>query len=73
MTVLACLATLFATPITTDELHAPGAITSWQLFMLLQSYAPFFILTLVMTIEMAFRCHKLVLKAVRMEGVAKTK
>lgn len=73
ITILACLATLFATPITTVEVHVPGAITSKQLFMLLQSYGPFYILTLVMTVEMAFRCHKLVLKATKVEDAAKTK
>lgn len=75
MTILACLATLFATPIAGpgDDIKAPGAITSKQFFMLLQSYGPFFVLTLVMTVEMAVRCHKLVMKATRMEGVAKTK
>ncbi|KAG6374727.1 transmembrane protein 6/97 [Boletus reticuloceps] len=61
-TTLPCLAVLFNTPITSAETIATGvqSITMSQRYMLLSSYLPFFLVPMLMTIDMATRIAKLV-------------
>ncbi|KAG6326814.1 hypothetical protein ID866_12275, partial [Astraeus odoratus] len=61
-TVLPCLATLFATPITSAETMAAGVppFTSFQQLLLLSSYFPFLLIPLMMAVDMAFRLSKFV-------------
>lgn len=73
-TTLACLSIFLTTPVVSDpSLKTPGSVTSTQMLMLMQSYIPFFILPLTMTVDMALRCQRLVMEAVRRESEVKSK
>jgi hypothetical protein len=56
-TTLACLAYIWSTPITSPTTLALGlvSVTSEQKMMLLSSYVPFFVVPLVMAVDMAYR------------------
>lgn len=58
-TILACIATYIAAPVTTDETPVWAALTPTQLKGLLQGYIPPFIMTVVMTVDMAYRFQKI--------------
>jgi len=53
--------------------NSVGALTQEQRFMLLSSYVPFFLLPLIMAVDMALRVGKLVQKALRVEEEDKWK
>ncbi|KAJ8590788.1 hypothetical protein M405DRAFT_815486 [Rhizopogon salebrosus TDB-379] len=56
-TILPCLTVLMSTPITSAQTIADNvvSVTTFQYFLLLSSYIPFFIIPLMMTVDMAFR------------------
>lgn len=60
-TTLPCLAVVLATPLTSPATLASKviSITAEQRLLLLSSYIPFFLVPLVMTVDMAFRVFKL--------------
>lgn len=74
-TTLPCLAVVFATPLTSPETLAAKAIsiTYEQRLLLLSSYIPFFLIPLVMTIDMAFRVGKLMETGMKAERIVKTR
>lgn len=74
-TTLPCLAVVLATPAATPELIAAGlpAVTDIQRIMLLASYVPFFLIPLVMTVDMAYRVWHEVKRAARMREAFKMK
>jgi len=53
--------------------NSVGALTYEQRFMLLSSYVPFFLVPLIMAVDMALRVGKLVQKAVKVEEEDKWK
>lgn len=61
-TTLPCLAVILSTPVSATPLATPFtlSITAEQRLLLLSSYIPFFLVPLVMTLDMAARVHKLV-------------
>ena len=64
-TTLPCLAVILSTPVVpsavTETAKAAGlSITAEQRLLLLSSYIPFFLVPLVMTLDMALRVHTLV-------------
>ncbi|KAI0333900.1 hypothetical protein GY45DRAFT_1271173 [Cubamyces sp. BRFM 1775] len=60
-TTLPCLAVILSTPISPTPLSAIGiSLTAEQSLLLLSSYIPFFLVPLVMTIDMAIRVQTLV-------------
>ncbi|KAI0642316.1 transmembrane protein 6/97 [Trametes meyenii] len=58
-TTLPCLTTILATPVSPTPLAASISLTAEQRLLLLSSYIPFFLVPLVMTLDMAFRLQKL--------------
>ncbi|KAJ7251359.1 transmembrane protein 6/97 [Mycena rebaudengoi] len=74
-TVLACLATVLAMPAPSPDALARGipTLSSDQLFMILSSYVPFFLIPLVMTVDMAFRIYGLVGDAISARETIKRK
>lgn len=74
-TTLACLAVILATPLTTAETLASNiiSITTLQRFLLLSSYIPFFLIPLVMTIDMATRIQGLMKAGLHSQNSAKTR
>jgi len=70
-TTLPCLSVILATPLA--PVVAAGAITPAQQLLLLSSYLPFFLLPLVMTVDMAIRVSALVKAGVRAEDQKKSK
>lgn len=73
--VLACVAVLFATPLTTPETVTAKivSVTAEQKKLLLASYIPFLLIPLVMTVDMAFRVLKLVQAGLQAQHSAKTR
>jgi hypothetical protein len=73
-TVLPCLSVILATPLTSpDTISAKlASISPEQRVLLLASYVPFFVIPLLMTIDMAFRLSGLVQKAIRADRTLKT-
>lgn len=73
-TTLPCLAVVLATPPTSPETLAANviSITFKQRILLLSSYIPFFLIPLVMTVDMAFRVLQFIQKSIDAERVAKT-
>ncbi|KAJ3543229.1 hypothetical protein NM688_g5883 [Phlebia brevispora] len=73
-TTLACLAVLLATPLTADASLAPKtvSITPEQRLLLLSSYIPFFIIPLVMTIDMARRISGLISAGIHAQDLKKS-
>ncbi|KAG2088013.1 transmembrane protein 6/97 [Suillus discolor] len=61
-TTLPCLSVLLATPTTSAQTIANKivSVTTFQRSLLLSSYIPFFVIPLIMTIDMASRLSKLV-------------
>ncbi|OAX38435.1 hypothetical protein K503DRAFT_691568 [Rhizopogon vinicolor AM-OR11-026] len=60
-TILPCLSVLMSTPITTAQTITDNvvSVTTFQRLILLSSYIPFFIIPVIMTVDMAFRILKL--------------
>ncbi|KAI0675905.1 transmembrane protein 6/97 [Trametes maxima] len=58
-TTLPCLTTILATPVSPAPLPNLISLTAEQRLLLLSSYIPFFLVPLVMTLDMAFRVQKL--------------
>ena len=60
-TTLPCLTVLLSTPTTSAQTVAAGvhSITSFQRLLLLSSYTPFFLIPLLMTVDMTRRVAKL--------------
>ena len=61
-TTLACIAVVLNTPLTTSATIASKtvSITPSQRFLLLSSYIPFFLVPLMMTVDMAARVSRLI-------------
>ncbi|KAG1728110.1 transmembrane protein 6/97 [Suillus lakei] len=61
-TILPCLSVLLTTPITSPQTIAEKvvSVTTFQRFLLLSSYIPFFVIPLIMTVDMASRLSKLI-------------
>ncbi|KAF7369054.1 putative membrane protein [Mycena venus] len=74
-TVWPCVWTILATPEPSPKALASGIATLSpdQRIMLLGSYVPFFLLPLVMTVDMAFRLHKIVGDAISAREAVKRK
>ncbi|OBZ66680.1 Transmembrane protein 97 [Grifola frondosa] len=74
-TTLPCLAVILSTPVTSASTVAANvfSITSEQRLLLLSSYIPFFLLPLLMTVDMAFRVLKLVKAGSNAQLAAKRK
>ncbi|EIN09658.1 hypothetical protein PUNSTDRAFT_113088 [Punctularia strigosozonata HHB-11173 SS5] len=74
-TVLPCLAVILATPSTSPETLSAklSSVSPEQRALLLASYIPFFLIPLLMTLDMALRLSSLVQKAVQAERAVKTK
>ncbi|KIM90546.1 hypothetical protein PILCRDRAFT_812299 [Piloderma croceum F 1598] len=74
-TTLPCLSLIFATPLTSPSTIAKGivSITTAQRYLLLSSYIPFFLVPLLMTLDMAIRVAKLVRLGIKSEDEAKRK
>jgi hypothetical protein len=73
-TTLPCLAVLLTTPITSPQTPPQGAsITPDQRLLLLSSYIPFFVIPLVMTLDMASRVWNLVEIGIKAEKAEKSK
>ncbi|KAF9563905.1 hypothetical protein CPC08DRAFT_816257 [Agrocybe pediades] len=72
-TTLACLTTVLTTPELTPELLARGAVavSDSQRFLLLSSYVPFFLIPLIMAVDMTTRVTRLVKKGVASEEESK--
>jgi hypothetical protein len=68
-TVIPCLAVVLATPAATAGTlaGATASLTTAQRTLLLSSYVPFFVIPLVMTIDMAFRVLRYVRASEGME------
>ncbi|KAJ7625504.1 transmembrane protein 6/97 [Roridomyces roridus] len=62
-TVWACVATIIATP----------GLAADELGMLLSSYIPFCVIPLIMTVDMAFRLHRMVADALSAQEASKSK
>ncbi|CCM04167.1 uncharacterized protein FIBRA_06329 [Fibroporia radiculosa] len=75
ITALPCVTVLLATPFTSPETIAANivSITPAQRTMLLSSYIPFFLLPLLMVVDLSFRVLKLVNAGVAAERAAKQK
>ena len=58
-TTLPCIAVVLATPVSATSLGPGLSITSEQRLLLLSSYIPFFLVPLVMALDMAARVSKL--------------
>jgi hypothetical protein len=74
-TTYACIAAIIDTPATSAATIAQKAIslTSRQRFILLVNYIPFFIIPLVIAVDMAFRLQKLASAGVRAQERSKEK
>lgn len=74
-TVWPCVWTLLATPEPSPAALASGIATlsSDQRVMLLASYVPFFLLPLLMTVDVAFRLHGIVGEALSTREAVKRK
>ncbi len=66
---------LVATPLTTGATLAAktASVTPAQRLLLLSSYIPFFLIPLVMTVDMALRVSKLVSAGARAQNTKKTR
>ena len=69
-TLLPCLAILVNTPMGGSSI-AGKQINFAQLMNLYGSYVPFLLIPLVMTIDMAWRCHKLITKGLNSPNVGR--
>lgn len=74
-TTLPCLAVVLTTPITSAETIAASiaSVTAQQRFSLLASYIPFFLLPLLISVDMAFRILHLIREGERAKVAAKTR
>ncbi|GJE90317.1 DUF2781 domain-containing protein [Phanerochaete sordida] len=74
-TFIPSLAVLFSTPLTSPETIAKHivSVTAEQKVMLLSSYIPFFLVSLVMTIDMAARIYKLVHSGLQAQQATKSR
>ncbi|KAI0825504.1 transmembrane protein 6/97 [Irpex lacteus] len=74
-TTLPCIAVVLFTPITSAETIAANvtSITAQQQILLLASYIPFFLVPLLITVDMAFRVLALVREGERALVAAKTR
>ena len=74
-TTLACIAVIIHTPTTSAATIAQKAVslTSRQRVILLVNYIPFFIIPLVIAVDMAFRLQKLASAGVRAQESSKDK
>ncbi|KAH9893332.1 transmembrane protein 6/97 [Cubamyces lactineus] len=71
-TTLPCLAVILSTPISPTPLSASGiSLTAEQSLLLLSSYIPFFLVPLVMTIDMAIRVQTLTFAGQEKQKVTK--
>ncbi|KAF8159552.1 hypothetical protein B0H34DRAFT_703921 [Crassisporium funariophilum] len=68
-TTLACIAAVLSTPETTPLLLAKNvaSVTATQRLLLLSSYVPFFLIPLMMAVDMSVRVGKLVKAGIRSE------
>ncbi|KAF8817441.1 hypothetical protein BYT27DRAFT_7227145 [Phlegmacium glaucopus] len=68
-TTLPCVFQILQTPETTPETLAQNlpSITASQRLLLLSSYIPFFLIPLIMAVDMGMRVHKLVKVAIKKE------
>jgi hypothetical protein len=64
-TIIACLTHLYRAPTCGDHLTVGDCLTPSQRFTLLSSYGLFFVITLVMAVELGYRCTKWVEKGLR--------
>ena len=73
-TTLPCITVVLSTPITSAETIAAGiaSITVQQRLLLLTSYFPFFLIPLVIPVDMAYRILSLVRDAERASKVTKS-
>ncbi|KAJ7117711.1 transmembrane protein 6/97 [Mycena epipterygia] len=74
-TVWACVVTIIATPSPSPAALARGiaTVSADQRAMLLASYVPFCLIPLVMTVDMAFRVHGIVVDALAAREAVKRK
>ncbi|KAF8202252.1 hypothetical protein BJ912DRAFT_944244 [Pholiota molesta] len=74
-TTLACLTTVLQTPNLSTEVFVKGAagITQEQRLLLLSSYVPFFLIPLIMAVDMSMRVAKLAKKGMEAENEEKWK
>jgi len=74
-TTLPCLAVILTTPITSPQtiLQGIASVTSEQRLFLFASYFPFFLMPLVMTLDMASRVLKLIRVGEKFENAEKRK
>ncbi|KAF7332386.1 putative membrane protein [Mycena kentingensis (nom. inval.)] len=74
-TVWPCLATIIATPAPSTDALARGVATlaPQERAMLLSSYVPFFLIPLIMTLDMSFRIYGLVNDALEVREIEKIK
>lgn len=74
-TTLPCLMAVWNTPFSSSETRAAKvpSVTPAQRRMLLAAYLPFFLIPLLMTVDMSFRVLKLVRAGTRAQLEAKTK
>ncbi|KAJ7781884.1 transmembrane protein 6/97 [Mycena maculata] len=74
-TVWPCVVTIYATPGPSPVALARGiaTLTADQRAMLFSSYVPFCIVPLVMTVDMAFRVHAIVVESLSARQAAKSK
>jgi hypothetical protein len=72
-TVLPCLTVLLSMPATTAATIAAktASLTTAQRTLLLSSYVPFFLIPLMMTVDMAFRLHAFVRAGVNAQEAKK--
>jgi hypothetical protein len=70
---LSCIGQILSTPIV-DSNSVPGvSLTRPQRTFLLVAYAPWFLIPLLMTADMASRMYKLIAKGIQAEDAAKHK
>ncbi|KAF8659818.1 hypothetical protein AX16_001703 [Volvariella volvacea WC 439] len=72
-TTLACLAMIFITPPKQQGIDYIGALSTGQRALLLGSYIPFFLIPLVMAVDMSFRVSGLVRIGLKALNSAKSK
>jgi len=64
-TILPCLTHLYRAPTCVDHLDVGACLSPSQRFTLLSSYGVFLVITVVMTVELGYRCTKWVEKGLR--------
>lgn len=74
-TTLPCVTTIFGLPLTSPETTLSGvhSVTSEQRLMLLSCYIPYFVVPLVMTLDMAGRVGGLVKAGIKAQDEGKRK